>query len=122
MNEEKVVSIERMHKGPRMSQVVTHAGMVYLAGQVAQGAVGASVVEQTRDILARIDALLAEAGSDKSKILTATIWLANMGTYAQMNEVWDAWVDSAHPPARACVESRLAAPGYTVEIQVTAVA
>lgn len=122
MNKEQVVSIERLHKGSRMSQAVKHAGMVYLAGQVAQGAAGGTVAEQTREILARIDALLAEAGSDKSRILTATIWLGNMGSFAEMNEVWDAWVDTANPPARACVESRLAAPGYTVEIQVMAAA
>jgi enamine deaminase RidA (YjgF/YER057c/UK114 family) len=105
-----------------MSQVVTHAGVVYTAGQVAQRAPGASVAEQTRDILARIDELLAEAGSDKSKLLSATIWLADMDTFAEMNGVWDAWIDPQNPPARACVESRLAAPQFTVEIGVVAAA
>ncbi len=116
------MSIERLHKGPRMSQAVKHAGLVYLAGQVAQGAPGGTVKAQTSDILAAIDRLLAEAGSSKSKLLSATIWLADIGTFAQMNEVWDAWVDPANPPARACVESKLAAPQFTVEIQVVATA
>lgn len=120
--QEKAVSIERLHKGPRMSQVVKHGGLVYLAGQVAQGAPGSSVAEQTQDILDRIDQLLGEAGTSKSKILTATIWLANIGTFGEMNEVWDAWIDLGNPPARACVESKLAAPQYTVEIQVVAAA
>jgi len=103
-----------------MSQIVVHGNTVYLAGQVAQEAPGASVGEQTKDILQRIDQYLGEAGSDKSKILAATIWLTSMDTFAEMNEVWDAWVDPANPPARACVESRLAAPQFTVEIMVTA--
>lgn len=114
------MSIQRLHSGPRMSQVVVHGNTVYLAGQVAQGAPGAGAVEQTRDILASIDKLLAEAGSDKSKLLTATIWLANMDDFGDMNSVWDAWVDPANPPCRACVESRLASPKFTVEIMVIA--
>jgi enamine deaminase RidA (YjgF/YER057c/UK114 family) len=105
-----------------MSQVVKHAGVVYTAGQVAQRAPGASVAEQTRDILARIEELLSEVGSDKSKLLSATIWLVDMDTFAEMNEVWDAWIDPQNPPARACVESRLAAPQFTVEIGVVAAA
>ena len=103
-----------------MSQIVTHGGLVYLAGQVAQGAPGGSVTEQTADILATIDRYLAEVGSDKSKLLSATIWLVDMGTFGEMNAVWDAWIDPDNPPARACVESRLAAPQFTVEIMVTA--
>ena len=114
------MSIMRKHSGPRMSQVVVHGDTVYLAGQVAQEAPGASVAEQTRDILQRIDQYLAEAGSDKSKALAATIWLTDMDTFAEMNEVWDAWIDPENPPARACVEARLAAPQFTVEIMVTA--
>jgi len=114
------MSVKRKHSGPRMSQIVVHGNTVYLAGQVAQEAPGASVGEQTKDILQRIDQYLGEAGSDKSKILAATIWLTSMDTFAEMNEVWDTWVDSANPPARACVESRLAAPQFTVEIMVTA--
>ena len=115
------MSIERMGVGPRMSQAVVHAGTVYLAGQVAQRAPGASVGEQTIDILARIDELLAAAGTDKSKLLSATIWITDMGAFAEMNAVWDAWVDPANSPARACVQSpALAAPQFTVEIMVNA--
>ena len=114
------MSVTRKHSGPRMSQVVVHGNTVYLAGQVAQEAPGASVAEQTRDILQRIDQYLAEAGTDKSRALAATIWLTSMDTFAEMNEVWDAWIDPENPPARACVESRLAAPQFTVEIMLTA--
>ena len=103
-----------------MSQGVVHGDTVYLAGQVAQNARGGSVKEQTQDICAAIDSLLAEAGSDKSKLLSATIWITDMRTFNDMNEVWDAWIDPANPPARACVESRLAAPGFDVEIGIIA--
>ncbi len=116
------MTITRRHIGPRMSQSVAYGGTVYLAGQVASNAAGGSVADQTRDILARIDELLAEAGSDKSKILTATIWLTDIGTFAEMNGVWDAWVSPGNTPARACVEAKLAAPEFTVEIMVTAAA
>ena len=112
------MTIRRIEPGPRMSQGVVHGGMVYLAGQV--GAPGESVADQTRAVLGHIDRLLAEAGSDKSRILSATIWLADIGTFAEMNSVWDSWVDPANPPARATGESRLAAPEYKVEIIVTA--
>ena len=116
------MSIERLHKGPRMSQVVKHGGTVYLAGQVALDAKGGTAAEQTRNILDRIDALLAEAGSSKSKLISATIWLADIGLFAEMNQVWDAWIDPQNPPTRACVESKLAAPEFTVEIAVIAAA
>ena len=114
------MSIQRFEVGPRMSQCVVHGNTVYTAGQVAQGARGGSVAEQTRDILATIDRLLAQAGTDKSKLLTANIWLADIATFEEMNKVWDAWVTPGSPPARACVESTLAHPDYTVEIMVTA--
>ena len=114
------MSIQRFEIGPRMSQCVVHGDTVYTAGQVAQGARGASVAEQTRDILAAIDQLLAQAGTDKSKLLTANIWLTDIATFDQMNQVWDAWVTPGNPPARACVESKLAHPDYKVEIMVTA--
>lgn len=114
------MGIERIEPGPRMSQAVVHNGMVFLAGQVAQGKPGASVAEQTRDILARIDALLAAAGTDKTKLLTANIWLADIKTFDEMNGVWDKWVAPGAAPARATVEAKLAAPHYTVEIAVTA--
>lgn len=116
------MSIERLHKGPRMSQVVKHGDTVYLAGQVALDAKGAPVRDQTKNILDRIDALLVEAGTDKSKLLSATIWLSDMASFNEMNEVWDAWIDPENPPARACVESTLAAPDFTVEIGIIAAA
>jgi enamine deaminase RidA (YjgF/YER057c/UK114 family) len=103
-----------------MSQCVVHGNTVYTAGQVARNAAGGSVGEQTKDILAIIDRLLAQAGTDKSKLLTANIWLADIGTFNEMNAVWDAWVASGSTPCRACVESKLASPQYTVEIMVTA--
>lgn len=110
--------ITRIQPGARMSQAVVHGGLVWLAGQV--GEPGDDVVAQTRTVLNQIDALLAEAGSDKSKILSATIWLADMADFGAMNSVWDAWVDKANPPARATGESRLATPAYKVEIIVLA--
>jgi enamine deaminase RidA (YjgF/YER057c/UK114 family) len=110
------MSIKRLHAGPRMSQAVIHGDTIYLAGQVADQAKGKSVAEQTKEILAAIDSLLAEAGSDKTKLLSATIYLADMATFAEMNGVWDSWVPAGGAPARATVEARLAAPPYTVEI------
>ena len=114
------MSTKRLHVGQRMSQAVIHNGIAYLAGQVAQNAAGRSVAEQTRDILEAIDGLLAEAGTDKTRLLAAQIWLADIGTFDEMNQVWDAWVASGHTPARACVEAKLAQPKFTVEIMVTA--
>ena len=114
------MAITRIQSNQRMSQLVVHGGIAYLAGQVALSAQGASVTDQTRDVLARIDALLAEAGSDKTKILAATIWLADIRTFDEMNKVWDAWVPQGATPARACVEGRMVAPQFAVEIMVTA--
>ncbi|MBK0398456.1 RidA family protein [Limibaculum sp. M0105] len=111
--------IERLHVGPRMSQIVKHGGVVYLAGQVGEGD---SVEAQTRDCLAQIDKLLTEAGSSRERILQAVIWLADMADFAEMNAVWDAWVPQGHTPARACGEAKLAAPKYRVEIIITAAA
>ena len=115
-----MTDIKRIDVGPRMSQAVVHGNTVYTAGQVALRAPGASVADQTKDILARIDELLAEAGSSKDKVLSANIWLSDMSTFAEMNAVWDAWVAPGNTPGRACVESRLAAPEFTVEIMVIA--
>ncbi len=112
--------IQRIKPGPRMSGAVVHGNTVYLAGQVAQNAAGQSVTEQTKDILSIIDGLLAEAGTDKSKLLMANIWLTDIGTFQEMNAVWDAWVSPGNAPARATVEAKLAAPQYTVEIAVIA--
>lgn len=114
------MSIKRIQPGTRMSAGVIHNGIVYLAGQVAKNKAGASVAEQTKDILSIIDGLLAEAGTDKSKLITTNIWLSDIGTFAEMNAAWDAWVAPGNAPARATVESKLAAPQYTVEIMVTA--
>ncbi len=110
------MAITRLHAGPRMSQAVVHGSTVYLAGQVADQAKGKSVADQTREILAAIDRLLSEAGSEKTKILSATIYLADIATFAEMNAVWDAWVTAGQAPARATVEAKLAAPAYAVEI------
>lgn len=112
------MTITRLHAGPRMSQAVIHNNTVYLAGQV--GSPGASAADQTRTILAQIETLLAEAGSEKSKILSATIWLADMADFAEMNAVWDQWVAGRDAPARATGEAKLATPDYKVEIIVVA--
>ena len=114
------MTIKRIKSNQRMSQAVVHGGLVYTAGQVAMTAGGESVTRQTEAILAEIDALLAEAGTDKSRLLSATIWLASMDDFAEMNQVWDAWVAPGGTPARACVEARLAAPQFAVEIAVIA--
>jgi enamine deaminase RidA (YjgF/YER057c/UK114 family) len=116
----QAMSITRIGAGPRMSKAVVHGGKVYCAGLVAEAAAGKSVKEQTADILAQIDAVLAQAGTDKTRILKANIWLTDIATFAEMNAAWDAWVVAGHTPARATVESRLAAPGLDVEIMVEA--
>ena len=114
------MSIERHETGPRMSKAVARGDTVYLPGIVAGAAKGKSVADQTKDILAQIDDLLAKAGSDKSRLLTANIWIADMANFAEMNAVWDAWVSPGNTPARATVEAKLAAPDYKVEIMVVA--
>ena len=120
------MTIERRNVGKRLSDLVIYAPppggrLVYLAGQVGEDP-DADVGEQTRSVLAQVDRLLDEAGSDKTKILSATIYLADMDDYAAMNAVWDAWVPHGETPARATVEARLANPAYRVEIQVVAAA
>jgi len=115
------MSIERLHCGPRMSQVVIHDKTIYLAGQVAAHAEGKNVAEQTREILTLIDALLGEAKTDKSKLLSATIWLTDMATFAEMNNVWQSWVVPGEAPARATVmSSHLASAEFKIEIAVVA--
>ena len=114
------MSIQRHEVGARMSKAVVHGDTVYLAGIVADAAKGKSVTEQTKDVLATIERYLAQVGSDKTKILSANIWLADIGTFAEMNAVWDAWVDRDNPPARATSEGKLATPDYKVEIIVIA--
>lgn len=110
--------ITRIECGQRMSKAVVHNGVAYLAGQV--GEPGTSVAEQTRECLAQVERLLAEAGTDKTRILYAQIWMADMADFAEMNAVWDAWVPAGNAPARATGEARLATPDYKVEIIVTA--
>jgi enamine deaminase RidA (YjgF/YER057c/UK114 family) len=118
--EEVGMSIERIGVGPRMSKAVVHGNTVYLAGQVADKTKGASVAEQTREILGIIDDLLKQAGTDKTKLLNTNIWLPDISTFAEMNSVWDTWVSPGNTPARATVEAKLAGPEYKVEIAVIA--
>ena len=113
-----MADITRHHTKTRMSQIVTHGDTIWLAGQV--GTSGDPVADQTRQCLEKVDALLAEAGSDKTKILQCVIWLSDMEHFAAMNDVWDAWVPEGHAPARACGEAKLATPDYLVELIVTA--
>ncbi|HEY8383954.1 MAG TPA: RidA family protein [Microvirga sp.] len=114
------MTIQRIRPGKRMSPAVIHGNTVYLAGQVADKTAGGSVADQTKEILAIIDGILAEAGTDKSKLLMANIWLTDMATFQEMNGVWDAWVSEGNTPARATVEAKLAAAQYKVEIAVIA--
>jgi enamine deaminase RidA (YjgF/YER057c/UK114 family) len=114
-----MAAIKRLSPGKRLSGAVVHGDTVYLAGTVASDP-SAGVKGQTEQILKRIDELLAAAGTNKSKLLSTTIWLANMASYDEMNQAWDAWVDPNNTPARATVESRLAQPKYLVEIMCTA--
>ncbi len=116
------MSITRKRVNHRMSHIVVHSDVVYLAGMVALDRPRGSVAEQTRDTLGQIDIRLAEAGTDKSQLLSAIVWLADLRSFDEMNEVWDAWVVPGATPARACVEAKLAGPAnaYAVEIMVTA--
>jgi enamine deaminase RidA (YjgF/YER057c/UK114 family) len=114
------VAIQRIDVGPRLSKVVVHGDTVYLAGLTADKTVGQSLTEQTREILSLIDGFLAKAGTDKSKLLQATIWLSDIRTVDEMNKVWDAWVAPGQTPARACIEALLQGPEKKIEIQVTA--
>ena len=114
------MTLKRLEPGKRMSAAVIHNGMAYLAGFVADKAAGKSVGEQTADILAQIDATLKKAGTAKTNIVKANIWLTDIKTFAEMNAAWDAWVVPGQTPARATVESKLAAPGLDVEIMVEA--
>jgi enamine deaminase RidA (YjgF/YER057c/UK114 family) len=110
--------IQRINPGPRMSEAVIHNGVAYLAGQV--GTPGAPIKDQTEAVLAEVDRILALCGTDKTRLLTAQIWLADIATFAEMNKVWDAWVAPGQTPARWTGEARLATPDYRVEIIVTA--
>jgi enamine deaminase RidA (YjgF/YER057c/UK114 family) len=114
------MTITRIDSGPRMSQAVAVGNLVYTAGRVADATAGRDVGSQTKEILDGLDALLAKAGTDKSRIVSVSIWLAAIGDFDAMNAVYDAWVDKANPPARACVEARLAGSQFAVEIAVIA--
>ena len=118
---DSIMTIERRHVGKRLSQLVIHrsAGTVYLAGQVADDT-SADITGQAQQVVAQIDTLLAEAGSDKSKILTATIFLPDIKDAPAMNAVWERWIPANATPARATIEAKLVAPEYKIEIQVTA--
>ncbi|MFO0389000.1 MAG: RidA family protein [Alphaproteobacteria bacterium] len=113
--------LKRIEAGARMSEAVIHGDKIYTCGIVADKAAGRDVYQQTEDILEQIDALLAQAGSDKTRIIKANIWLSDMATFAEMNQAWDAWVVAGSAPARATVEAKLAAAEYAVEIMIEAV-
>ena len=115
------MTLERRHVGKRLSELVIHrgAGLCWLAGQVADDP-KADITGQTKQVLAQIDRLLAEAGSDKTKIASATIYLPDMADFAAMNAVWEAWVPAGAAPARATVQAKLAGPDYRIEIQIVA--
>ncbi len=114
--------IDRKHTGPRMSKIVRHAGIIYLCGQTSNGKDVTDIAGQTRELLSRIDALLAEAGSDRSLILSATVYLRDISDFGAMNEEWEAWVPAGSAPARTTVETRLASPGLLIEITIVAAA
>ncbi len=113
------MSITRKHTNQRMSQMVIHGDTVYLAGQVAKDST-ANITVQTQQVLEKVDALLAEAGSDNTKILSAQVWISNIGHFTAMNQVWDAWLPEGNAPARACIEARLASPDLLVEVGIVA--
>jgi len=114
------MTVQRIETGARMSKVVIHGDTVYLAGFTANKALAGGVAEQTQEILSIIDGYLAKAGTDKSKLLRATIWLSDIRTVDEMNKVWDAWVPAGSAPARACIEALLQGSEKKVEIQITA--
>ena len=111
------MDITRHHKSERMSQIVIHENTIYLSGQVGYGD---TVTAQTESMLASVDELLAEVNCNKSRILSATIWLSTMDNFAEMNAVWDKWIDPENPPARATGEARLATDQFLVEIIIIA--
>ncbi|SDO06124.1 RidA family protein [Ensifer sp. YR511] len=111
--------IDRFEKGPRMSRVVTHGGVAYLAGITADD-LSQDIAGQTRQVLAKADANMEKAKTDKSRLLSATIWLRDISDFDAMNVVWESWVDASNPPARATCEARLAKPQILVEITFTA--
>lgn len=113
------MEIKRLHVGKRLSEVAIHNSTIYLAGQIAEDTTQ-GIVGQTREVLGHVDRLLAEAGSDKTCILSCQIYIADMKDFAGMNEVWDDWVPAGHTPPRATVEAKLANPACLVEIVIVA--
>ncbi|MGN7613289.1 RidA family protein [Magnetococcales bacterium HHB-1] len=113
------MSIERLHAGKHMSQIVIHDKTVYLSGQIADDPT-LDIGKQTQQVLKKIDHLLKEAGSCRSRILSATVWLTDIRHFAEMNQIWDGWIDPDNPPARATVQALLAQPGYLIEIMIVA--
>ena len=111
--------IERFHVGTRMSEMAVHSGTVYLAGQVTTDD-NLDIAGQTANVLAQIDTLLAEAGSDKSHILMCQIYLSDLANFAAMNQVWDSWVTPGQSPPRATVQAALAKPAWLIEVVLTA--
>ncbi len=114
------MTLERLRSGPRMSQAVVHAGVVYVSGQIALESRAAGVAEQTRVVLQKVEALLAEAGSGKDRLISATIWLTDPADFDDMNAVWDGWLAPGAAPARATVGAALMLPGLKVEVAVIA--
>lgn len=114
------MTLQRLHVGPRMSEIVIHGDTVYLCGLTAEETAGQSLAAQTAEILAEVDRLLAVAGTDKSKLISATIWLSDIRTVDEMNAVWDAWVVPGATPVRACIEALLQGADLKIEIKVIA--
>jgi enamine deaminase RidA (YjgF/YER057c/UK114 family) len=114
------MSLKRLGDPSVISDAVIHNNVVYLAGHVAEDPVSPSVYEQTKNILAQIDAVLKQAGTDKTKILKTNIWLSDISTFQDMNKAWKEWVSTGNAPARATVEAKLADPKWKVEIMMIA--
>ncbi|MEJ2767487.1 RidA family protein [Mycetohabitans sp. B46] len=113
------MAVQRFHVGPRLSEIAVHNGTVYLAGQIAEET-KQDIAGQMREVLGHVDRLLAEAGSDKSLILSTQIYLSDMANFAAMNDVWDEWVPNGNTPPRATVQAKLADPECLVEVVVVA--
>ncbi|EEX50349.1 endoribonuclease L-PSP family protein [Pasteurella multocida] len=113
--------VQRFHSNERLSEMAIYNGVIYLSGQVPETTLDAGAYEQTKEVLGLIDKLLAEVGSNKSRIINAQIYLADMDDYDAMNRAWDEWVDKNSPPTRATVEAKLASPDWKVEIVITAI-
>ncbi len=114
------MTIQRINTNQRLSQVVVHGGLIYISGQVAVQNRGKSITDQTTEILGAIEKYLAETGSDKNHMLSATVWLSDMSHYDEFNKVWDVWVPQGQAPSRACVEAKLVFPDFNVEVAVVA--